>query len=163
VTVPPRVCRASQETRCCCISSHTSGLPDTLENNTELRRAHAPLAKFVQHGVRDTVPLFPAGTQLSYQSVGTNLTAEIVRIVSGLPIADFLQQEIFDKLGLKSIALGSQSLDRKRLVRVQTPEYQEPAFGWNSAIGKARRVGGGLSARQPILMICQLMLGLGRR
>jgi len=144
--------------------THTSGLPDTLENNTELRRAHAPLAKFVQHGVRDTVPLFPAGTQLSYQSVGTNLTAEIVRIVSGLPIADFLQQEIFDKLGLKSIALGSKSLDRKRLVRVQTPEYQEPAFGWNSRYWQELGApwGGLFSTAADFAVICQLMLGQGR-
>ncbi len=118
----------------------------------------------MQHGVRDTVPLFPAGTQLSYQSVGTNLTAEIVRVVSGLPIAEFLQQEIFDKLGLKSIALGSKSLDRKRLVARANARIPKPSFGWNSRYWQELGAPwGGLSVTAAdFAVICQLMLGLGR-
>lgn len=162
--LPEFAAHHKEETLLLHLFTHTSGLPDMLENNEELRRAHAPLSKFVQHGVRDTVPLFPAGTQLSYQSVGTNLVAEIVRVVSGLPIADFLQQEIFDKLGLKSIALGSKSLDRKRLVRVQTPEYQEPSFGWNSRYWQELGApwGGLFSSAADFAVICRMMLGLGK-
>lgn len=143
--------------------THTSGLPDNLPNNTELRQAHAPLSKFVEHGIRDTVPLFPAGTKLSYQSVGTNLVAEIIRVIDGRPIAQFLREEIFTPLGLKSIGLGSQGFDRKRLVRVETPEYQNPDFGWNSTYWQEFGApwGGLFSSPGDFAVICRLMLGGG--
>ena len=57
--------------------THTSGLPDMLPNNIELRKAHAPLEEFAKAAIRDTVPLFQAGTKLSYQSMGTLVVAEI--------------------------------------------------------------------------------------
>src|SRR5204863_9436310 len=71
--------------------THTSGLPDMLDNNLELRRAHAPLSKFIEGAIRDTVPLFAAGTKLSYQSMGTLVVAEIVQRISGLSIAAYLK------------------------------------------------------------------------
>jgi CubicO group peptidase (beta-lactamase class C family) len=143
--------------------THTSGLPDMLENNVELRRSHAPLEKYVEHAIRDTVPLFPAGTKLSYQSMGTLITAELVRRLSGLPIDQFLRRELFEPLGLESIALGSKGFDRDRLVHVQTPEYQEPAFGWNSRYWQELGApwGGMFSAPADFAVLCQLMLGGG--
>ena len=144
--------------------THTSGLPDMLPNNVELRRAHAPLSEYVKAGIRDTVPLFPAGTRLSYQSVGTNLVAEIVRVVDGRPIAQFLREEIFAPLGLKSIGLGSDGFDRRRLVRVQVPDYQDPSFGWNSEYwqGLGAPWGGLFSGPADFAVLCSLMLGGGR-
>jgi CubicO group peptidase (beta-lactamase class C family) len=143
--------------------THTSGLPDMLPNNTELRKAHAPLSKFVEHGIRDTVPLFPPGTRLSYQSVGTNIVAELVRLLSGVPIAEFLRREIFAPLELQSIALGSQPFDEARLVRVELPEYQDPSFGWNSKYWRelGSPWGGLFSAPTDFAVLCQLMLGGG--
>lgn len=143
--------------------THTSGLPDSLSNNTELRQSHAPLSKFVEHGIRDTVPLFPPGTKVSYQSVGTNLVAEIIRVVDGRPIARFLKDELFVPLELKSIGLGSQGFDRNRLVRVQVPENQDPSFGWNSTYWQEFGApwGGLFAAPADFAVICQLMLGGG--
>lgn len=144
--------------------THTSGLPDSLDNNTELRRAHAPLSKFVEHGIRDTVPLFPPGTQLSYQSVGTNLVAEIVRLVDGRPIARFLKEEVFTPLGLKDIGLGSQGFDETRLVRAQTAGDQDSAFGWNSKYWREFGApwGGMFSSPADYAVLCALMLNGGR-
>ncbi len=59
--------------------THTSGLPDMLKDNEELRRAHAPLEKFIAGAIRETVPLFPPGTGYSYQSMGTLVVAELVQ------------------------------------------------------------------------------------
>lgn len=85
--------------------SHTSGLPDMLPENIELRRAHAPLAEFVRHSM--TTPLlFPPRTDFRYQSMGILLAAEIVERVSGKRLREFLKQELFDPLGMKSSALG---------------------------------------------------------
>src|SRR5262249_17742129 len=69
--------------------THTSGLPDMLLNNIQLRREHAPLSKFLEGAIRDTVPLFPPGTRLSYQSMGTAVVAEIIQRLSGQPIAAY--------------------------------------------------------------------------
>ncbi|MCE9604069.1 MAG: beta-lactamase family protein [Planctomycetia bacterium] len=161
--LPEYAAHHKEETLVLHLLTHTSGLPDMLANNVELRKSFAPLSKYVEHGVRDTVPLFPPGTKLSYQSVGTNLTAEIVRLISGLPIAEFLKKELFDPLGLTSIGLGSRPFDRKRLVRVQTPEYQEPAFGWNSRYWQELGApwGGLFSSAADFAVICRLMLGGG--
>lgn len=144
--------------------THTSGMPDMLENNTELRRAHAPLSKYIQHAVRDTVPLFPPGTNYSYQSMGTLVVAELVQQLSGLSIDAFLKRELFDRLGLRSTGLGSRGFDRKRLVRVQTPEYQQGSdFGWNSVYWQelGSPWGGMFSAPEDLAVLCQLMLSAG--
>jgi CubicO group peptidase (beta-lactamase class C family) len=85
--------------------SHTSGMPDMLPENTELRRAHAPLAEFTRRAM--TTPLlFAPRTDFRYQSMGVLLAAEIVERISGKRLRDFLKQEIFDPLGMNSSALG---------------------------------------------------------
>ena len=85
--------------------SHTSGMPDMLPENTELRRAHAPLSEFVKHAM--TTPLlYPPRTDFRYQSMGTLLAGEIVERVSGQRLRDFEQQEIFAPLGMKDSSLG---------------------------------------------------------
>lgn len=85
--------------------SHTSGLPDMLPQNTELRRAHAPLSDFVK-GAVVTPLLYEPGRDFSYQSMGTLLAGEIVERVSGMRLRDFEQKEIFSPLGMKSSSLG---------------------------------------------------------
>jgi len=85
--------------------THTSGLPDMLPENLELRRAHAPLSAFVQGAC--TVPLlYPPRSSFAYQSMGTLLAGEIVQCVSGQPLRVFHQREIFDLLGMHQSSLG---------------------------------------------------------
>src|SRR5207245_5719882 len=80
--------------------THTSGLPDMLPNNAELRRQHVPLQRFLDAAVRDTTLAFRPGTQLRYQSMGTAVVAEIVQRLSGRPIAEFLRRGTFGRLAL---------------------------------------------------------------
>ncbi|MFN4257864.1 MAG: serine hydrolase domain-containing protein [Gemmataceae bacterium] len=144
--------------------THTSGLPDMLPNNEELRRQHAPLQRFLDGAVRDTKLAFKPGTQLSYQSMGTATVAELIQRISGQPIAEFLKREIFTPLGLRSTALGSKGLPRDRFVRVQVPEYQAGSdFGWNSDywLQLGAPWGGMLSTPEDFAVICQLMLNGG--
>ncbi len=90
--------------------SHTSGLPDMLPENTELRRAHAPLSEFVK--LTFTTPLlFPPRTDFRYQSMGVLLAGEIVERLSGQRLRDFEKREIFDPLGMKSSSLGMGNLE----------------------------------------------------
>ncbi len=144
--------------------THTSGLPDMPDNNVELRRKHAPLKEFIKAAVH-AMPLFKAGTNLSYQSMGTLTVAEIIQRITSQTIRDFLKKEIFDPLGMQSTALGSRGVSRERLVRVETPVYQDKSdFGWNSKYWQELGVpwGGVFSSPEDFAKICQLLLNGGR-
>jgi CubicO group peptidase (beta-lactamase class C family) len=98
--------------------AHTSGLPDMLPENTELRRAHAPLSEFVRR-TYTTPLLFAPGTAFRYQSMGVLLAAEIVAKISGLPLREFEQKEIFEPLGMQHSALGLGGLRIADTVQVE--------------------------------------------
>jgi CubicO group peptidase (beta-lactamase class C family) len=162
--IPEFAAHHKEETRVLHLFTHTSGLPDMVANNEELRRQHAPLKKFVELGVA-VEPLFAPGTSLSYQSLGTLMVAEIVQRVSGMPFRDFLRKEVFDPLEMHASALGSRGLARERLVRVEVPDWQTGTdFGWNSAYWQELGVpwGGMFSAPEDFARICQLLLNGGQ-
>jgi CubicO group peptidase (beta-lactamase class C family) len=143
--------------------THTSGMPDMLGNNAELRRKHAGLKTFIT-GAIEATPLFEPGTDRKYQSMGTLVAAELVQRLAGRPIRDVLRRELFEPLGLVDIALGSRGLDRRRLVRVEVPEYQVGSdFGWNSRYWQEFGApwGGAFASPEDLAVICQLMLGDG--
>src|SRR4051812_17888924 len=61
--------------------THTTGLPDMLPENDELRKRHAPLKDFVA-GTCKAPLLFKPGTKVKYQSMGILLAGEIVERVA---------------------------------------------------------------------------------
>jgi len=145
--------------------THTSGLPDMLANNIELRRQHAPLARFVECTIHDTVPMFVAGTSVSYQSTGTLMVAEIVQRITGRPLAEFLEQELFVPLGMASTSLGSGRLDPARLTSLRLPaESTDGDYHWNSPYWRqlGSPWGGLFSTPDDFATICQLMLAGGK-
>lgn len=85
--------------------SHTSGMPDMVSENRQLRLAHAPLSEFVAAALR-TPLLYEPGTGFSYQSMGTLLAGEITERMTNLPLRDFLRRKIFDPLGMEHTVLG---------------------------------------------------------
>jgi CubicO group peptidase (beta-lactamase class C family) len=144
--------------------THTSGLPDELSNNAELRRQHAPLQKFIEGSIRAEL-LFKPGTRFSYSSSATILVAEIVQRLSGLSIREFVRREIIGPLGLKSIGLGAQGFARERLVRTTVPDYQAGTeFSWNSKYWQefGSPAGGLFSSPEDFAVLCALMLGGGK-
>jgi CubicO group peptidase (beta-lactamase class C family) len=85
--------------------THTSGLPDQLPDNDDLRKRHAPLKDFVAGALR--VPLlFKPGAQYKYQSMGILLAAEICERITKQPLPQFLDREVFQPLGMTRTALG---------------------------------------------------------
>jgi CubicO group peptidase (beta-lactamase class C family) len=163
--IPDFAAHHKEETLVLHLFTHTSGLPDMLANNEELRRQHAPLSKFIEGAIRDTVPLFPAGTNLSYQSMGTLVVAELVQRLSGLSIHEFVRREVLDPLGMKSTGLGSRGFDSARLVRVETPAYQAGSdFTWNSRYWQELGApwGGMFSAPEDFAILCQMLLDKGQ-
>lgn len=85
--------------------THTSGLPDMLPDNEALRVARAPLSEFLQRAC-ELKPDFLPGRNVQYQSLGLLLLAEVVRRVTGRPIADFLTERVFAPLGMDQTWLG---------------------------------------------------------
>ncbi len=144
--------------------THTSGLPDMLENNVELRSQNVPLQRFLDGAVRDTTLAFTPGTRLSYQSMGTAAVAEIIQRISGQPIREFLQREIFTPLNLRSTALGRGDFPVERLVRVQAqPEQETTNYHWNTPYWQNLGVpwGGLFSTPEDFAVLCQLLLNGG--
>lgn len=144
--------------------THTSGLPDMPPGNLDLRKNHRPLAAFVDSAVRDTVLQFKPGTRVSYQSCGTLIVAEIVRRLTGRPIAEVVRREVFEPLGLKSTGFGAKGFPRDRLVRVEErPEEARTSYGWNSPYWQdfGAPWGGMFSTPEDFAVICQVMLSGG--
>lgn len=117
--------------------THTSGLPDLLPIDRDLRRANAPLYRFFEETCR-IEPAFPPGRGVCYSSCGFVLLGEIVARVAGSPLAEFLRREVFAPLGMSDTTLGALSdwlggpADRAcRIAGVRLPEEQVGGDGWN--------------------------------
>ena len=109
--------------------SHTSGLPDQLPENTELRRAHAPLNRFVA-GALKTPLLYEPGKGFGYQSMGTLLAGEIVERVTGRRLRDFLQNELFQPLAMTRTTLGLGQSKVEQTAIYQTGPETEDLRSW---------------------------------
>jgi len=109
--------------------SHTSGLPDQLPENTELRRAHAPLSRFVA-GALETPLLYEPGKGFGYQSMGTLLVGEIVERVTGRRLTDFLRDELFQPLGMTRTTLGLGKLKIEQTAIYQAGPETEDLRSW---------------------------------
>jgi len=143
--------------------THTSGLPDMLPENVELRQDHAPLSAFVARICRCEL-LFAPGTEIRYQSMGTAMLGEIVARISGRPLRAFLQEEIFTPLGMDSTSLGIREDLRHRAAQVNIPEEQRGTdWHWNSEYWQNLGVpwGGMFSTVEDLAVLLQMFLDEG--
>lgn len=121
------------------LMTHTSGLPDMLPENQQLREQHAPLSEFIRRICRLEL-LFAPGTRISYQSAGTATLGELVEQVDGRACPRFLKEEFFQPIGMDSTCLGLESRLQDRLATcdLQIPGEgsnvggRETDWGWNS-------------------------------
>jgi beta-lactamase class C len=117
--------------------THTSGLPDQLPENIELRKRHAPLKDFVAATCKSPL-LFQPGTKVSYQSMGLLLAAEIAERITGRPFRDFLRDELFRPLRMTrtSLGLGGRKIPETMPLQVDNAPAlygtQENDWNWNS-------------------------------
>lgn len=112
------------------ILTHTSGLPDMLPENTELRKRHAPLSEFVAATCR-TPLLFAPGSEVRYQSMGILLASEIVQRITKQPFPAFLQEHLFRPLGMKHTSLGLGGRPLSQTMQCQVDQVND--WDWNSA------------------------------
>jgi CubicO group peptidase (beta-lactamase class C family) len=143
--------------------THTSGLPDMLPNNEQLRAAHKPLAAFIDE-ICQLELLFPQGTRVNYQSMGIAMLAEIVHQVSGISAAEFLRREVFQPLRMVDTSLGWQPEKKDRLAAVRiSPEQQKTDWNWNTPywLGFGAPWGGLITTPHDFARFCRLMLNGG--
>ena len=79
------------------IMSHTSGL--VLASEKTLKRTQVlkdDVLEYAKHPLRQE-----PGTKYEYNNCGINTGGRIIEIVSGMSYADFMQQRLFDPLGMK--------------------------------------------------------------
>lgn len=110
--------------------THTSGLPDMLPEDQELRKRHAPLSEFVERTCR-TPLLFAPGAEVRYQSMGFLLAAEIASRITKEVFPTFVREHVFQPLGMRdtSLGLGGRSISQTMLCQVQDASD----WDWNSS------------------------------
>jgi CubicO group peptidase (beta-lactamase class C family) len=111
--------------------THTSGLPDMLPENNELRRRHASLAEFVTRTCH-TPLLFRPGDKVSYQSMGILLAAAIVEKVAGQPMPGFMERTVFTPLNMRQTSFGLGGRNIADTAQCQVPEAERSDWDWNS-------------------------------
>jgi CubicO group peptidase (beta-lactamase class C family) len=125
--------------------THTSGLPDQLVENDELRRSHAPLAEFAKLATR--APLgFAPGSRYQYSSMGILLAAQIGERLGGSSILELVDRAVFRPLGMNRSSQGLGRFKPGDMVRCQM-EGAAPESGggdphsrewdWNSPYWRA--------------------------
>jgi CubicO group peptidase (beta-lactamase class C family) len=98
--------------------THTSGLPDQLANNNELRKQHAPLTEFAAQAVRTRLD-FAAGARYQYSSMGILLATRVAELISGSDILTLVDRTVFQPLGMKHSAQGLGRFKLEEMVTCQ--------------------------------------------
>jgi CubicO group peptidase (beta-lactamase class C family) len=114
--------------------THTSGLPDQLANNNELRKRHAPLKDFGAQTIGTRLDFAP-GTRYQYSSMGILLATRVVELISGTDILTLVDRAVFGPLGMKHSAQGLGRFKVEEMVSCQM-EGAAPESGSGDA--KAR-------------------------
>ena len=84
------------------VLTHVSGLPDQLSNNSEMRKAHAPLSEFVKGAARTPLQFKP-GTRYDYSSMGILLASRVAEVISGEGICAFTERAVLGPLGMTGL------------------------------------------------------------
>jgi len=152
--------------------THTSGLPDMLPQNRELRQSNAPLSGFVD-GTRKIGLDFAPGRGVQYQSMGFSMLGEVILRVTGISCAQWLHQEFFEPLGMRNTALGAPDhwfeganpqVNRIPEIRVPSDQLDQETWNWNSRYWRQLGApwGGLLTTPVDLARFAQMMLQQGR-
>jgi len=143
--------------------THTSGLPDQLPNNLDLRAREAPLSDFLTGALAQPAAFRP-GTDCAYQSMGILLLAAIAERVTGESMRQLLEDRLFVPLRCRLAVLGTREGYGARQVEVRLPAEQRERGGhWNTPYWRALGCPwGGLHATvDELAAVLQMMLNGG--
>lgn len=152
------------------ILSHTSGLAFSSPIETPTLDA-LPLAVAVRSYA--SMPLqFEPDSKYQYSNEGINTAARILEVVSGMPYAEFMQQRLFEPLGMKDTTFWPGEAQIGRLARSYKPGAANTGLEATN-IGqlqyplsdRARRyampAGGLFSTASDVARFCQMILNGG--
>lgn len=114
--------------------THTSGLPDQVTNNTELRKQHASLTEFAKEAMRAKLDFAP-GERYQYSSMGILLATRIAEVISGSDILTLVDRAVFQALGMKHSAQGLGRFKQEEMVVCQS-DGAAPESGGGDAKAK---------------------------
>jgi CubicO group peptidase (beta-lactamase class C family) len=107
--------------------THTSGLPDQLAENNELRSKHATLVEFGEPAMRTPLEFAP-GSKYQYSSMAILLAARVAEVISGTDIRTLVDRTVFQPLQMQHSAQGLGRFNLEEMVPVQT-EHAAPEAG----------------------------------
>ena len=100
--------------------THTSGMGEYVAYGP-----HWTLAEMIKGAVREPLKFQP-GSKWSYSTAGLDTVGRIVEVVAGVPFGAFLQQRLFDPLGMKDTTFWLTPEQEKRFA---TNYRRNPATG----------------------------------
>ncbi len=145
------------------ILTHTSGLGEA--SGTAAQSA-STLADLVPVWLAAKMQFEP-GTHWKYCQSGINLAGRIVEVVSGLSFNAFLQQRLFDPLGMTDTTFYPTKAQRARLATAYAKNKDvglvpvPPRAGFGAPEHPPQGNGGLFSTPQDYARFCQLLLGQG--
>ena len=152
--------------------THSSGLPDMLPDNRELRERQAKLEQFVEGTCRVDLS-FPTGRASAYSSMGFALLGAVIERTTGLTAREFLHQEFFEPLGMVNTSLGAPSewfageqpvADRIAEIRIPERFDMGEDWNWNSRYWRSLGApwGGLITSPGDLAVFARMMLSRGR-
>ncbi len=152
------------------VLDHMSGMPfmSALELPTH---DIVPLAALVRSYAITPLVSEP-GTRYLYSSAGINVAGRIIEVVSGMPYEDFMQQRLFNPLGMKDTTFWPDERQAKRVAKSYRPdatktnlaEFQITQLRYPLP-DRTRRfpipAGGLFSTAQDTALFCQMLLNGG--
>lgn len=146
--------------------THTSGVP-----NINAPRAHTTLGEAVAQTSQQPLQFEP-GSKWSYSNSGINTLGRVVEVVSGLPLPEFLENNIFLPLGMHQTTFFPSKKQARRLALPYqkngvTGELQETDFYflkgelWDRQ-RTVRPSGGLFSTAEDMYAFYQMMLNKGQ-
>jgi unsaturated rhamnogalacturonyl hydrolase len=148
------------------ILSHTSGLPFSSKRETptlDLLSLKTAVGSYAAEPAQSQ-----PGERYSYSNEGFNTAGRIVEVVSGMPFHDFLQQRLFDPLGMKDTTFWPSNAQLKRLAKsyesgsLRAVPIDQLRYPLNDREHRFPIPAGGLfSTADDILRFCQMMLNDG--
>jgi CubicO group peptidase (beta-lactamase class C family) len=150
------------------VLSHTSGLPF-------MSRAEHHIDDFSLSAATLTYALsalkFEPGTKYDYSNAGINTAGRIIEVVSGLPYETFMDQRLFQPLGMKDTTFWPNQSQLKRLAKSYKPNsakdgLEETAISQLTYPLESRKrgpspAGGYFSTARDLARFCQMVLNGG--
>lgn len=133
--------------------SHTSGLAGMSELQQVAGSDRTPLKARAISSVTGPLQSQP-GDKYAYGNQGMNIAARVVEVVSGQPYEEFLQQRIFDPLGMTETTFWPNDSQIARLAGAYGPNKEKSGYSrgeigfltkpWSDRVRRYPEAGGGL-------------------